>query len=60
MSGSRWPSIGFCIAARTAGSTLLGPGPQSRRSGGLMGACSGVIAAIVPDRAREYHEESVV
>ena len=32
--GSRWPSIGRVMASSTAGSTFVGPGPQSSRSGG--------------------------
>ena len=32
--GSRWPTSVCCMAWRTAGSALLGPGPSNSRSGG--------------------------
>ena len=34
-TGSRWPTSGCAMARRTAGATSLGPGPSSRRGGGL-------------------------
>src|SRR5262252_5906167 len=34
-AGSRWPSSGVAIAVRTRGWTSQGPGPRSKRCGGL-------------------------
>ena len=42
-TGSRWPSIGWRIASSTDGSTLVGPGPHSSRSGGASGGAGGDV-----------------
>jgi hypothetical protein len=38
ITGSYWPTSGADIARSTRGSALTGPGPMSRRTGGLIGA----------------------
>ena len=42
-AGSNWPSIGIDMARSTRGSTPTGPGPISRRGGGLSSAKRVVI-----------------
>src|SRR5680860_1308304 len=44
-SGSRWPSSGWAMAARTEGWTSLGPGPSRIRSGGYAAARVCALAA---------------
>src|SRR3954447_2892903 len=55
-SGSRCPSIGFCMAASTRGSTLLGPGPARRRWGGSSGGR--LVGGVIGDRVEENREEN--
>ena len=42
-AGSRWPISGVAMARSTRGLTMLGPGPRSRRWGGLSSAGNGAF-----------------
>src|SRR3954447_2377454 len=55
-SGSRWPSIGFCMAASTRGSTLLGPGSARRRWGGS--SVGRLVGGVMGPRVVENREEN--
>ena len=44
-TGSRWPSIGSASARRTRGWTFEGPGPSSRRRGGMRDGTPAMVAA---------------
>src|SRR5574339_957698 len=46
-TGSNWPSSGRLITASTRGSALIGPGPISRRSGGLTRRISSLAMGMV-------------
>src|SRR3954453_18537245 len=55
-SGSRWPSIGFCMAASTRGSTLVGLGQARGRWGGS--SVGRLVGGVIGPRVVENREEN--
>src|SRR4051812_33516676 len=51
--GSNWPSSGALIAWSTRGCALIGPGPISRRGGGLRSSKRSVMGMMLQPMARD-------